>query len=155
VPIAPFVGLATLWVQVTGTWCNLECRHCINASGPKSPWLKPLDAATIARAIREAEEAGVKEIYFTARAVPARGDPAAARASARRRAHHRAHQRTLIGPEMADALAALAARAAYSLELRVSLDDTDQVRNDRIRARVRGQGVQASGCCASGASCPS
>ncbi|HTG12427.1 MAG TPA: hypothetical protein VK746_16645, partial [Candidatus Eisenbacteria bacterium] len=54
-PIAPFVGLATLWVQITGTWCNLECRHCINASGPKSPWLKPLDAATIERAIREAE----------------------------------------------------------------------------------------------------
>jgi hypothetical protein len=55
VPVAPFVGLSTLWVQITGTWCNLECRHCINASGPKSPWLKPLDAATIERAIREAE----------------------------------------------------------------------------------------------------
>ena len=40
---------------------------------------------------------------------------------------------------MADALAALAARAPYSLELRVSLDDTDPERNDR----VRGEGAWA------------
>ena len=64
-PLAPFLGLSTLWVQITGTWCNLECRHCINASGPRAPWLKPLAAETVGRAIREAEELGVKEIYFT------------------------------------------------------------------------------------------
>ncbi|MGH7399755.1 MAG: radical SAM protein, partial [Candidatus Rokuibacteriota bacterium] len=133
-PVAPFVGLSTLWVQITGTWCNLECRHCINASGPKSPWLKPLDVATIGRAIREAEAAGVKEIYFTG------GEPflhreilpllelalAAAPTTVLTNG-------TLIGPEVADALAALAARAPYSLELRVSLDDTDREKNDRIR----------------------
>ena len=92
--LAPFVGLSTLWVQITGTWCNLECRHCINASGPKSPWLKPLDAATIERAIREAERAGVKEIYFTG------GEPflhgeilPLLELRARGRADHRAHQR--------------------------------------------------------------
>ena len=42
-PTAPFRGLTTLWVQLTGTWCNLECVHCINASGPTDPWLRPLD----------------------------------------------------------------------------------------------------------------
>jgi len=133
-PVAPFVGLSTLWVQITGTWCNLECRHCINASGPRSPWLKPLDGATIERAIREAEALGVKEIYFTG------GEPflhgeilpllevalAAAPTTVLTNG-------TLIGPEMADALAALAARAPYSLEVRVSLDDTDREKNDRIR----------------------
>jgi MoaA/NifB/PqqE/SkfB family radical SAM enzyme len=133
-PVAPFVGLSTLWVQITGTWCNLECRHCINASGPKAPWLKPLDAATVRRAVREAEAAGVKEIYFTG------GEPflhpeilplletalAAAPTTVLTNG-------TLIGPRAADALAALAARAPYSLELRVSLDDTDSEKNDRIR----------------------
>jgi MoaA/NifB/PqqE/SkfB family radical SAM enzyme len=133
-PVAPFVGLSTLWVQITGTWCNLECRHCINASGPKSPWLKPLDAATIERAIREAEAMGVKEIYFTG------GEPflhgeilpllevalAAAPTTVLTNG-------TLIGPAVADALAEVAARAPYSLELRVSLDDTDRAKNDRIR----------------------
>ena len=144
-PIAPFVGLATLWVQITGTWCNLECRHCINASGPKSPWLKPLDAATIARAIREAEGAGVKEIYFTGGEPFLHGEilPLLELALAAAPTTVLTNG-TLIGPEMADALAALAARAAYSLELRVSLDDTDQERNDRIRGEgAWGKAVEA------------
>ncbi len=133
-PVAPFVGLATLWVQITGTWCNLECRHCINASGPKSPWLKPLDAATIRRAIREAEAAGVKEIYFTGGEPFLHGEilPLLELALATAPTTVLTNG-TLIGPETADALAALAARAPYSLELRVSLDDTEREKNDRIR----------------------
>src|SRR5438445_757378 len=109
-PRAPFLGLATLWVQITGTWCNLECRHCINASGPRTPWLKPLDGETIRRAIREAEALGVKEIYFTG------GEPFLHREilPLLERALEAAPTTvltngTLIGPEQADALAALAA----------------------------------------------
>ena len=64
-PVAPFSYVSTLWVQLTGTWCNLQCVHCINASGPKQPWLKSLDTKTVKRAIQEAESFGVKEIYFT------------------------------------------------------------------------------------------
>lgn len=32
-PRAPFLRLSTLWIQITGTWCNLECVHCIRAAG--------------------------------------------------------------------------------------------------------------------------
>ncbi|MGH7349389.1 MAG: radical SAM protein [Candidatus Rokuibacteriota bacterium] len=133
-PVAPFVGLSTLWVQVTGTWCNLECRHCINASGPKSPWLKPLDAETIKHAIQEAEDAGVKEIYFTGGEPFLHGEilPLLELALATAPTTVLTNG-TLIGPAKADALAAMAARAPYSLELRVSLDDTDPEKNDRIR----------------------
>jgi sulfatase maturation enzyme AslB (radical SAM superfamily) len=133
-PLAPFLGLATLWVQLTGTWCNLECRHCINASGPRAPWLKPLDAETVRRAIREAEQAGVKEIYFTGGEPFLHGEifpllefslgtaPTTVLTNG-----------TLIGPTQADALAALAAAASYSLEIRVSLDDVDREGNDHLR----------------------
>src|SRR5215510_14692427 len=55
-PVAPFSHLATLWIQVTGTWCNLQCIHCINASGPKDPWLKSLDTETVKGFINEAEK---------------------------------------------------------------------------------------------------
>lgn len=135
-PTAPFRGLSTLWVQLTGTWCNLECVHCINASGPNDPWLRPLDSATTRRAIAEAERMGVKEIYFTG------GEPflhrdvlsllefalAAAPTTVLTNG-------TAITESMAEALADLARRARYSLEIRVSLDDVDPEANDRVRGR--------------------
>jgi AdoMet-dependent heme synthase len=134
VPTAPFLGLSALWIQITGTWCNLECRHCINASGPRAPWLRPLDGATVRRVLAEAETVGVKEIYFTG------GEPFMHREilPLLERALEVAPTTvltngTLIGPEQADALAAMAARAPYSLEIRVSLDDTDRALNDRVR----------------------
>jgi sulfatase maturation enzyme AslB (radical SAM superfamily) len=135
-PLAPFVHLTALWIQVTGTWCNLECSHCLNASGPREPWLRPLGAATVRRALADAERLGVKEIYFTG------GEPFL-------------HQEilpllalslsvapttvltngTVITAAVADALATLAREAAYSLEIRVSLDHVDPELNDRIRGR--------------------
>src|SRR5262249_20848874 len=42
---------------------------------------------------------------------------------------------TLITPAIADALAALAAESRYSLEIRISLDDTDEARNDAVRGK--------------------
>ena len=134
VPVAPFVRLSALWIQLTGTWCNLECTHCLNASGPKEPWLRPLDAPTARAAIADAERLGVKEIYFTG------GEPFLHRAILPLLEQSLAvapttvlTNGTLITPAIADALAALAAAAVYSLEIRVSLDDVDAIRNDRIR----------------------
>ncbi|HEY7251976.1 MAG TPA: radical SAM protein, partial [Methylomirabilota bacterium] len=140
VPTAPFLGLSALWIQITGTWCNLECRHCINASGPRAPWLRPLDGTTVRRALAEAETVGVKEIYFTGGEPFMHGEilPLLERALEIAPTTVLTNG-TLIGREQADALAALAARAPYSLEIRVSLDDTDRALNDR----VRGEGAWA------------
>lgn len=136
VPTAPFRGLSTLWIQITGTWCNLECTHCINASGPTAPWLKPMDPATVRRAIAEADTLGVKEIYFTG------GEPFLHRAILPLLARSLEvapttvlTNGTLIDEHLADRLAALAGGSRYSLELRVSLDDPDPATNDRIRGR--------------------
>ena len=133
-PAVPFVRFSTLWIQITGTWCNLECIHCINASGPRDPWLKPLDAEAVRRAIREAEDLGVKEIYFTG------GEPflhpqilpllAEALAAAPTTVLTNG---TAITEATADALGALASASLYSFDIRVSLDDVDRERNDRIR----------------------
>lgn len=133
-PVAPFLGLSTLWIQLTGTWCNLECRHCINASGPRSPWLKPLAAGAVRRAIGEGERWGVKEIYFTGGEPFLHGEILLLLGLALETAPTTVLTNgTLIDDGMAEALAGLAARAPYSLEIRVSLDDTDREKNDRIR----------------------
>lgn len=135
-PVAPFVQLTALWIQVTGTWCNLECTHCLNASGPREPWLRPLDADTARRAIADAERLGVKEIYFTG------GEPFLHREILPLLALSLSvapttvlTNGTVITAAMADALATLARQASYSLEIRVSLDHVDPVLNDRVRGR--------------------
>ena len=133
-PTAPFVRLGALWIQVTGTWCNLECTHCLNASGPTDPWLKPLAAAVVHHALAEAEQLGVREIYFTG------GEPFLHRqilplleASLAVAPTTVLTNGTLMTGATAGALRALAERARYSLEIRVSLDDVDEARNDRVR----------------------
>src|SRR5262245_32844993 len=133
-PTAPFLQLTALWIQITGTWCNLECTHCINASGPRAPWLKPLQAEVALRAIREAERLGVKEIYFTG------GEPflhpqllplvQAALAVAPTTVLTNG---ALLDEATVQRLAEISAQAAYSLEIRVSLDDVDPEANDRVR----------------------
>jgi AdoMet-dependent heme synthase len=135
-PVAPFSYLSALWVQVTGTWCNLQCMHCINTSGPKNPWLKHLDTETVKRTVREAEGFGVKEIYFTGGEPFLHGDILELLAFALRVAPTTVLTNgTRINAMMADALAALARQTPYSLEIRVSVDDIDPERNDRIRGK--------------------
>ena len=136
VPSAPFVRFSTLWVQVTGTWCNLQCVHCLNASGPRDPWLKPLCAERVRHAIRESKALGVKDIYFTG------GEPFLHREILPLLGFALAAAPTTVltnGAAISEAtvaaLASLARDAPYSLEIRVSLDDVDPEGNDRVRGR--------------------
>jgi AdoMet-dependent heme synthase len=134
VPVAPFLRLSALWIQITGTWCNLACTHCINASGPDEPWLKPIAPEVARAAIREADELGAKEIYFTGGEPFLHGEILELLADALAVAPTTVLTNgTLIDDAMADRLAALARRSLYSLEIRVSLDDTDREKNDGVR----------------------
>lgn len=132
----PFERLSAVWIQVTGTWCNLQCAHCINASGPVDPWLAPMAAAEVERHVDEAARLGAREVYFTG------GEPflhprlleLLAYALERLPATVLTNG-TLITERVADRLAGLAARSRYSLEVRVSLDDPERGANDRVRGR--------------------
>jgi AdoMet-dependent heme synthase len=136
-PPAATVGfrhLTALWVQITGTFCNLQCVHCLNASGPREPWLPALPAETARRHISQAAVLGVKEVYFTGGEPFLHAEILDLLAFSLERAPTTVLTNgTLIDDAMADALAALALGARYSLEIRVSLDDPDAGRNDAIR----------------------
>jgi len=134
--LAPFSHLSSLWVQVTGTWCNLQCTHCFNQSGPREPWLKSLDAATVRRAITEAEDLGVKEIYFTGGEPFLHPEILDLLACALKAAPTTVLTNgTRITPPVADQLAAVATSSPYSFEVRISVDDVDREKNDRVRGR--------------------
>ena len=138
-PSAPRVGfreLRQVWFQITGTLCNLSCRHCFNASGPRDPWLARLDADTVRRYIAEAETLGVREFYFTGgepflhpELLVLLGDALAVAPTTV------LTNGTLIDEPTADRLARIADDAPYSLEIRVSLDAATAVENDAVRGR--------------------
>ena len=130
----PFRRLSAVWIQVTGTWCNLECTHCLNASGPRDPRVRPMRAADVARHVEDAARLGAREVYFTG------GEPflhpdmlELLAATLERLPTTVLTNGTLLTDLVANRLAALAARSRYSLEVRVSLDDPDPAANDRVR----------------------
>ncbi len=128
--------LDNLWIQVTGTHCNIECRHCFNSSSPRATTFGHMTVEAVTAAIAAAAERGVRDIYFTG------GEPflhpqlldmlASALAVAPATVLTNG---MLITDRMADALAHLAGAARYSLEVRVSLDGYTEEMNDAIRGR--------------------
>ncbi len=133
-PRVPLQALDELWFQVSGTVCNLRCRHCFISCSPDnhSYWFMSRDQ------VREALDAsvplGTKEYYFTG------GEPfmnremegiledtlALGPATVLTNA-------TIIPDRLARNLAQLRDGSRYSLELRVSLDGITREMNDAIR----------------------
>lgn len=128
--------LDTLWLQVTGTRCNIACRHCFVSCGPKSETHALMTLEQVESALETAEAKGVRAIWFTG------GEPFL-------------HPEILelidralaVGPlgiltngmlidePMAEALGERSRSSPYSLEIRVSLDGATEKQNDRIRGR--------------------
>jgi len=128
--------LDNLWIQVSGTRCNIECRHCFNSSGPRETSFGLMTLDAVSRAVAAAAALGVRDIYFTG------GEPflhpqllemvTCALTAAPTTVLTNG---MLISDRIADALAALANQAQYSLEVRVSLDGYTEDMNDAIRGR--------------------
>lgn len=136
IPQAPFHHLHALWFQLTGTLCNLACSHCFISCSPTNHALKFIAPETVYRYLDEAEAHGVREVYFTG------GEPFLHKQilpilarSLQVAATSVLTNGTLITPALADELAALAAASRYSLEMRVSLDDVEEARNDAVRGK--------------------
>lgn len=135
-PRVELTHLDNLWLQVTGTLCNLSCAHCFNNSGPGVRTFGFLSFEQFEHEVETAVHVGVKEIFFTG------GEPFL---------HPRIYEMvesaldhapttvltnaTLIDERAAERLAEIERRACYSLELRVSLDSFDEQENDALRGR--------------------
>ena len=126
--------LDNLWVQVSGTYCNIECHHCFNNSGPRATTFGHMTLTAVRQAIDAAAAQGVREIYFTG------GEPFLNAQLLDMIASSLAVAPTtvltngmLISDRIADVLEELSVAARYSLEVRVSLDGYTEQMNDAIR----------------------
>lgn len=135
-PTVRFRWLETLWLQVTGTLCNIACRHCFISCGPKADRVPMMTVAQCEKALAEGVRLGMRDVYFTG------GEP-----------FLHPHIRTLVtralevapltivtnGLLLEEGLVAWLAEqfhaARYSLDLRVSLDGMTAEQNDPVRGR--------------------
>ena len=64
-PLLPFRSLDTVWIQITGTLCNIACRHCFITCGPREDRVPMMETAAVLALLEEAEALGAREYYFT------------------------------------------------------------------------------------------
>jgi molybdenum cofactor biosynthesis enzyme MoaA len=133
-PEQPLDHLDTLWIQVAGTLCNLECTHCFVSSGPGNRRHALLSRAEVRAQVADGLLLGVKEFYFTG------GEPFLHPEMLEILADTLAHgpctvltNGTLFTTRRLEALRDLDERSRYAFELRVSLDGPTAAAHDRFR----------------------
>lgn len=135
-PSVELRALDTLWFQVAGTLCNIECTHCFISSSPTNRSHGMLSLADVERRLAEARELGVREYYFTG------GEPFMNRemlpileATLKQGPATVLTNGMLLRPEVCRKLRELFDASEYSLDLRVSLDGFDRESHDAIRGK--------------------
>jgi MoaA/NifB/PqqE/SkfB family radical SAM enzyme len=133
-PDVPLIALDTLWFQVAGTICNIECTHCFISCSPKNHSHGMLSLADVEMRLAEARELGVREYYFTG------GEPfmnrdmlAILRVTLRQGPATVLTNGMLLRKDVCRQLRELFDESEYSLDLRVSLDGFDAASHDAIR----------------------
>src|SRR3954471_15343220 len=143
-PTVETTQLDTLWFQLTGTICNIACRHCFITCGPKEDRVPMMETAAVLALLDEAEALGVREYYFTG------GEPmlhpdffALCGAALARGPLTVLTNGILINEEAAKQARRVFDDARYSFELRVSLDGMTAEINDPVRGKGTFQEISA------------
>ncbi len=136
IPKADFHDLETLWFQVSGTLCNLRCTHCFISCSPDNHSLEMMETQAVLAYLEEATKLGVREIYFTGGEPFLHPDMTLILERTLRNFPASVLTNGLpINDSRADELQRIWEDSRYSLEIRISLDDFDEKRNDQVRGR--------------------
>jgi MoaA/NifB/PqqE/SkfB family radical SAM enzyme len=136
---APRVALAaldTVWLQLTGTLCNIACRHCFISCGPMETRVPMMTAAQVRAALAEARRLGARDYYFTGGEPMMHPEfwPLCEETLAQGPLTVLTNGLYLDGANAARARS-LFDRSRYSFDLRVSLDGMSAEENDPVRGR--------------------
>jgi molybdenum cofactor biosynthesis enzyme MoaA len=144
-PSVPFRWMETLWVQVTGTLCNIACQHCFISCGPKATQIPMMSVDEVQRILHQGRDVGMRHVYFTGgepflhpdiqTLVDLALDVAALTVVT---------NGILLDQGMVGWLAGRFERSRHSLDVRVSLDGMTAAQNDRVRGRGTFQSIVAA-----------
>jgi sulfatase maturation enzyme AslB (radical SAM superfamily) len=135
-PEVRFRWLDALWIQVTGTLCNIACKHCFISCGPKADQVPMMSTEQVERALDDGRELGMRQVYFTG------GEPFLhpelhhiARAALQLAPLTIVTNGLLIDDGAVGWISEESERSRYSFDLRVSLDGLTAEQNDPVRGR--------------------
>jgi MoaA/NifB/PqqE/SkfB family radical SAM enzyme len=141
-PRVPLARPETLWLQVTGTVCNIACRHCFISCGPFEDRLPMMTVPQVRQALDDGEALGFREYYFTG------GEPllhpdifALIDLTLERGPLTILTNGLLLDDDACRRLRASFDRSEYSLDLRVSLDGMSAGENDPVRGHGTFAGI--------------
>ncbi len=129
-------ALDNLWFQVSGTVCNIACKHCFNNSSPTNHTFEFMTFELCKSYIDEAVKMGTKEFYFTG------GEPFANKELLQILEYTLQFgpatvltNGMLIKESTAQILHQISLNTIYTLEFRISLDGYTEEMNDNIRGK--------------------
>ena len=136
IPEVPLKELETLWMQVGGTLCNLECTHCFISCGPKNDTIAMMTLAQVEERLRESRELGVKDYYITGGEVFINPEIFEILAAILSYGPLDALTNgTQITSEKAKRLRTIQDASKHPLRFRVSMEHFDEDKNDVIRGK--------------------
>ena len=144
-PTVPFRWMDTLWVQVTGTLCNIACRHCFISCGPKATQIPMMSVDEVQRGLHQGRDAGMRQVYFTG------GEPflhpdiqTLVDLALEVAALTVVTNGILLDQHMVTWLAGRFEKNRNSLDVRVSLDGMTAAQNDPVRGRGTFESIVAA-----------
>jgi len=135
-PKVPLTRLETLWMQVGGTLCNLQCTHCFISCGPQNHSHEMMTLKQVQKTLAEAKGLGVQDYYITGGEVFINPEifeileailfcgPLDVLTNG-----------TLITPEKSARLKEIQNRSGFPLQFRVSMESFDEEENNKIRGK--------------------
>jgi MoaA/NifB/PqqE/SkfB family radical SAM enzyme len=134
IPQVPMAGLETLWLQVGGTLCNLQCNHCFISCGPKNHSHEMMSLQQVQKAVDEAKSLKVKDYYITGGEVFI--NPEIYEILETLLANGPLDvltNGTQINREKAERLRKIQQRSEHPMQFRVSMEGFDEEANDKVR----------------------
>ncbi len=136
IPEVPLKNLETLWMQVGGTLCNLECTHCFISCGPKNDTIAMMTLAQVKERLEESKILQVKDYYITGGEVFINPEIFEILAEILRYGPLDVLTNgTQITAEKAQRLREIQDASAHTLRFRVSMENFEEAANDAIRGK--------------------
>ena len=136
VPEVPLKNLETLWLQVGGTLCNLQCKHCFISCGPKNHNHEMMTLAQVKERLEEANGLGVRDYYITGGEIFM--NPEIFKILEEILLHgplSMLTNGTLLSPEKCSQLRKIQNQSANLMTFRVSMEHFEEFPNDRVRGK--------------------